>query len=143
MPLPREAWQEESLEPGSQDLPQGSDPQVAPNGMTEEPDSAQGMEAISDTTSPSTGEGVHHLEWSYQVIHSNSAQNTPEVNLDAATLASPGGEDHNVPSQSSRLIPEYENLRTSGLGQRKYFKINTRGKKEYQSYWASLPSSYM
>ena len=30
-------------------------------------------------------------------------------------LASPSGEENNVPSQPSRLIPEYANLRISGL----------------------------
>ena len=47
--------------------------------------------------------------------HSNSAQNSTEVNLDAATLDSYSGEEQNMPSRSSSLIPEYENLRTSGL----------------------------
>ena len=33
--LPRKSWKEESPEPGPQDLPPGSDPQVAPSGMAE------------------------------------------------------------------------------------------------------------
>ena len=37
MPLPREACQQEFLDPGTQDLPPGSDPQSAPSGITEEP----------------------------------------------------------------------------------------------------------
>ena len=94
MPLPREDWQEESLEPGSQYLPPGSDPQAAPRVMAEEPVSAQGIGAISDTQIPST-----------RKVHSNSVQNPTEINLDAATLASSSGEEHNVPSQSSHLIP--------------------------------------
>ena len=55
MPLPREAWQEDSLEPGTQDLPTRSDCQVAPRVMTEDPASAQEIEARSDNPSPSTG----------------------------------------------------------------------------------------
>ena len=78
--------------------------------MTEEPASAQGIEARSDTPSPSTEEGAHHLGRSHQVSHSNSAQNPTEVNLDAVTLDSPSGEEYDVPSQSSRLILEYNNL---------------------------------
>ena len=34
--LPREAWQEDSPEPGPQDLPPGSDPQATPIGITED-----------------------------------------------------------------------------------------------------------
>ena len=41
MPLTRKAWQEDSLEPGLQDLPLGSDPQVARIIMPEEPASEQ------------------------------------------------------------------------------------------------------
>ena len=115
MPLPREAWQEDSLEPGTQDLPSGSDPQVSHSSMKEDTASAQVIEAISDTPSPSAVDVAHRLGWSHQVRHSNSAQNPTGVNLDASTLASPSVEEHNVPSQSSRLIPEYANLWTSGL----------------------------
>ena len=39
--------------------------------------------------------------------HSNSVQNPTEINLDAAKLDLPSGEEHNMPSQSSFLIPEY------------------------------------
>ena len=53
------------------------------------------------------------------MIHHNSDKKHTKVNLDAATLASPSGEEHDVPSQSSCLIPEYVNLRTSGLRRRK------------------------
>ena len=49
------------------------------------------------------------------MIHSNSLQNPTEVNLDIATLYSPSGEEHDVPSQSSHLIPEYTNLLVSAL----------------------------
>ena len=72
MPIPMEEWKEESLEPGSQDLPPGFDSEVAPSGMTEEHASAHGIEARSDTPSPSTGEVSHHLGRRHQVIHSNS-----------------------------------------------------------------------
>ena len=34
IPLPREAWKEDFLEPGPQDLPPGSYPQAAPSGIT-------------------------------------------------------------------------------------------------------------
>ena len=105
MPLPREAWQEELLELGPQDLPPGSDPQVSPIGMTEDTTTMQDIEVIPDTPIPSTVEGAYHLGRIHQVSHSNSAQNPTEVDLDAATLASPSGEEHNVPSQSSCMIP--------------------------------------
>ena len=75
MPPTRDLWQEESLEPGTQDQPQGSDPQVAPIGMTEEPASAQVVEASSDTPIPFTREGAHHLGRIHQASQSNSAQN--------------------------------------------------------------------
>ena len=65
--------------------------------MTEEPESAQGIEAIPDTTIPSTEEVSHHLGRSHQVSHFISAQNPTEINLDIATLASTSGEEHNVP----------------------------------------------
>ena len=92
MPLTREAWKEESLELGPQGITPGSDPQVASSGITEEPASAQSIEDSSDTPSPSTGEVAHHLGRIHQVSHSNSAQNSTEVNLDAATLDSYSGE---------------------------------------------------
>ena len=128
MPLPREARQEDSLEPGPQDPTPGSDTQVAPSGMTGEPDPAQGIEAISGTPITSNVEGYHHLGKIYQVIHYNSDQNTIEVNLDAETLASPIVEEHNLPSQSSSLILEYANLHTSGLRRSKI--IQDKGKTE-------------
>ena len=46
MLLPREACQEDSLEPGPQDLPPGSDNQAVPSFMTEEPAPMRGTEAI-------------------------------------------------------------------------------------------------
>ena len=63
------------------------------------------------------------------MIHSNSVQNSTVINLDAAIMASPSGEENNVPSHSSLLIPEYVNLRISGLSrskiiQEKYKKLN-------------------
>ena len=97
-PLPRETWKEDSLEPGPKDLPAGSDPLVAPRGMIEDPSSEQVIEYSSDTPSSSTGEVAHHLGRSHQVSHSNSAQNTTEVNLYTPTLAYPRGNEHNVPS---------------------------------------------
>ena len=45
MPLPSEAWKEDFLDPGPQDLPPGSDPQASPSGMTEEPVPMQETEA--------------------------------------------------------------------------------------------------
>ena len=54
--------------------------------------------------------------------HYNSVQKSTDINLDTATLDSPSGEDHGVPSQSSRLIPEYANFRISGLRQSKIIK---------------------
>ena len=109
--------QEDSLEPGPQYLPPGSDIQAAPRGIIEEPAPVQVIEVRSDTTSPSTGEGSHQIGWRYQVIHSNSAHNTTEVNLYASTMASPSGEEHYTTSQSSCLIPEHANPRISGLRQ--------------------------
>ena len=52
---------------------------------------------------------------SRQVIQSNIMKNTTKVNLDAATLDSPSGEEHNVTSHSSFIIPEYVNLLILGL----------------------------
>ena len=60
--------------------------------------------------------------------HYNSAQSPTMVNRDVATLDSPGGEEHDVPSHSSRLIPEYANLCTSGLRQKK--RVQDKDKKE-------------
>ena len=128
MPLPREAWQEDLLEPGPQDLTPGSGPQAAPRGMTEDPDSVQGIESSTDNPSPSTGEVSHHLGWNHHVSHSNSAEILTEFNVYAATLDSPGVEEHDMTSRSSRLIPDYVNLRTSGLMQR--IIIQDRYKKE-------------
>ena len=53
MTLPRVSCQENSLEPGTQDLPPGSDPHAAPSGMIEEPVSTRVTEAILDTPRPS------------------------------------------------------------------------------------------
>ena len=91
MTLPREAWQEDSLEPVSQYLHPGSDPQTVTVSITENPASVQVIEYISDTPSPSTGEGAHHLGQSHQVRHSNSVKNPNYVNLDAETLDSTSG----------------------------------------------------
>ena len=79
IPLPSEAWQEESMEPGPKDMPPGSNPQFVPISMIEEPESEQVIEDRSDTPNPSTGEGAHHLGWSHQVSHSNNAQNPNEI----------------------------------------------------------------
>ena len=97
--------------------------------MPEEPGSDQGIEARSDTPSPSTGEGAHHLGRSHQVNHSNSAQNPTDLNLDTATLDSPSGEGHVVPLHLSRLIPEYANIRTSGLRRRKIIQDKEKNEK--------------
>ena len=97
--------------------------------MTEDPESTQGIEAISYTPSPSTGYGDHQLGWSHQVIHSNSAQNNTEVNLDKSTLDSTSGEKHDVHSHSYRQIPEYTNLRTSELRQIKIIQDKDKRKK--------------
>ena len=59
--------------------------------------------------------------------HSNSVKNTTEVTLDTATMASPIGDEQNVPSHSSHLIPKYKNLRFSVLRQSKIFR--EKGKK--------------
>ena len=53
------------------------------------------------------------------MIYSDSGKKTTDIDLDSAMLDSPSGEDHNVPSHSSLLIPEYANLRISGLRQSK------------------------
>ena len=63
------------------------------------------------------------------MIHYNILQNPTEVNLDVSTLASPIGEEYDMPSQSYHLIPEYAKLRISGLSRRKiiqekYKKVN-------------------
>ena len=72
MSLPIEAWQEDSLEPSPKDLPLGSDPQAAHRGITEEPESVQVIESISETLIPFTIKGAHHLGQGHQVSHSNS-----------------------------------------------------------------------
>ena len=56
------------------------------------------------------------------MIYSNSDQNPIEINLYAAALDWPSGEERDVPSRSSRLIPEYTNLQISGLRQSKIIK---------------------
>ena len=61
MPLPREALKEDLLEPGTQDLPPGSDTQASHGGMTEEPASTWVTEAISDTPRPFTGKRALQL----------------------------------------------------------------------------------
>ena len=87
MLLPREACQEDSMEPGPQDLPLGSYPQAKPSGMTEEPTSTWGTEASTNTTIPYTGEGELEVGNRNQVSHSNIAQNPTNINLDAANLS--------------------------------------------------------
>ena len=57
MPLPRDSFQEDSLDPGPQDMSPGSDTQAAPIGMIEEPESDQETETSSDTQIPYTVEG--------------------------------------------------------------------------------------
>ena len=61
MPLPWEAWQEYSLDLGTQYLPLGYDPHYAPIGMAEETVSMRVSEAISDTSIPSTVYGALQL----------------------------------------------------------------------------------
>ena len=73
--------------------------------MIEEPVSVKGTEASSDITIPSTGEVSLQLGQSHQVIHSNSVQTTTEIKTDMENLSSIRVEEHNVPSQSSCLIP--------------------------------------
>ena len=97
--------------------------------MTEEPESVRVTEVILDTPIPSTVDGFLQLGNSLQVSHSNSAQNPTKINPDAATLDYPSGEYSNVHSQSSHLIPEYSNLRISGLRRSKI--IQEREKNRY------------
>ena len=54
MPQPREDCQEESQDMGTQDLTAVSNTQATSSNMTEDPDSLQGTEDISETSSPST-----------------------------------------------------------------------------------------
>ena len=107
MPLPREARQEYSLEPGTQYLLPVSYHQAAPRGITEKYVSVHQIEACLDSQIPSTLKVDHHLERSQQARHSNIVQTHTALNLDASTLYSPIGEEHNVPLQPNRLIPEY------------------------------------
>ena len=79
--------------------------------MREEPASMRVKEARSDTTSPSNGEVNLQLGQRHQMSLSNGEKNTTEINLDASIMASPCGEENNVPSQYYRIIPEYKNLR--------------------------------
>ena len=119
MPLPREAWQEYLLGTRPQDLHLWSDIQAASRGMTEDHALAQGTEARSDTPSLSTVYLSLKIGQIHQVSDSNSVQNPTAISLDAENMASPIGEEHNVPSQSSHLILEYVNLLVSGLRQRR------------------------
>ena len=56
---------------------------------------------------------------SNQARYFNSDKDPTEVKLYAETLCSTIMEEHDVTSQSSHLIPEYVNLRLSGLRRRK------------------------
>ena len=91
MNLPREAWKEDSLDPGPKELSPGSDTQAAPSGMTEEPVLSQVTYASSYNPSYYTRDGDFQLWQSHQVIHSNSVQKLTDINLDSATLDSPSG----------------------------------------------------
>ena len=75
MPLLREAWQEDLLEPGPQYLPPGSYTQAETRGITEYYAPVKGIEDNSDTPSLSNGEGDHHLGRCHQVIQYNLVQN--------------------------------------------------------------------
>ena len=55
MNLPTDSYQEDSLDKDPQYLTPGSNPQADPSGMTEEPVSAQIIDAISDNKIPYTG----------------------------------------------------------------------------------------
>ena len=54
---------------GPQDLLPGSDKRDETSGTTKEPASSQGIEAISETTRPSTGEWKLQIWKSHNVIH--------------------------------------------------------------------------
>ena len=107
-------------------MPPESDPQVAPSGITEHPTSEQVINTSSDTPIPSTGEVSHNLGRIHQVKHFNSGKKPSNINLDEETMASPGGEQHDVHSQFFLLIPEYLNLCISGLSKRKIIQENKR-----------------
>ena len=91
MPLTMESWQEDSLDPGPQYPPPGSDTQASPRGMTEEPVSMWAIYSISDNPSPSSGGGDLQLGYIHQVGHSNSVKTPTDIKLYAATLDSPSG----------------------------------------------------
>ena len=54
IPLSREAWQEDFLEPGPQDLPPWSNPQAVPSSIIEDPAAVNLIETSSHTSNPST-----------------------------------------------------------------------------------------
>ena len=83
--------------------------------MTEEPESSQGTHYRPETPIPYNVEGTLQIGKSHHVIHFNSVQDPTEVNIDSETLYSPSGEEHDVPSQSSCLLPECANIHISGL----------------------------
>ena len=114
------------LEQSPQNLPPGSDLQAAPIIIKKNPASDQVTEYSSLTTSPSYDEGAHHLGHIHRARHSIIVKNNTEIKLDAATMDSSGGEYYNVPSQSSRLIPEYANLHISGLRRKIIIQEKTR-----------------
>ena len=78
--------------------------------MTKETSPTRGIYARSDTTIPSIGYVSLQLGNINQVVHSNIVRDPTEINLYAAIMALQSVEDQDVPSQSSRLIPEYVNL---------------------------------
>ena len=55
MILPREAFQEDPEDTGSQDLPTGNNPQAVPSVVAEDPVSEQGTYVIPETPIPSAG----------------------------------------------------------------------------------------
>ena len=81
MPPPREAWQEESKEPGTQYMSTDYNTNAAHSGMTEDPVPLYGIEAISETPIPSTGGRTLQIVHGHQVIHFNILKILTEFNL--------------------------------------------------------------
>ena len=84
---------------------QGLIPKLHPAAWQKSPVSEQETETIPDTPIPFAIDVSLQLGLNHKVIQSNSVQNPTEINLDASMMASPSVEEHNMPSQSSRLIP--------------------------------------
>ena len=143
MTLPRDSWQEESLEQGLQEQIPGSDPHAAPSGITEEHVSVQGTETSLDTSITSTREGAHHLGRSHQAIQFISVQTLLRLTFIHQSCL------HQVDKSTARLHSpptQSQNIQTPAFqyqDEEREFRKNTRREVAPQRYLASFPSSHL